>query len=300
MKGALPEDALPERAQVLRTIDGDYLRHVLAEVDGVLLMLRIWKSDAEVWTSGPDADQARKIADEVVRRVPCVEDAARVPVFFSDAHTGTRKLDLLTRPWSDVRDLYPASVAAALDELVQHKAVVDESRRVILWHGAPGTGKTTAVRALLQAWRGWADGMVVSDPEDLLKDGRYLRRLLLDAGDDEARWQLIILEDAESLLRKDGASSAAMAKLLNLADGLLGQGLRCLFLLTTNEPLTAIHPALVRPGRCLAQIEFGPLSATHAGAVLGTPVDRDMTLAEVIAIRPVSVQATPVRVGQYL
>jgi hypothetical protein len=299
VKGAVPDTALPARARVLRTIDAEYLRHVLADVDGVLVMLRIWRADAEVWASATDAVQARAIVEEVVARVPHVEDPLRVPVQFADAQTGTRKLDLATRPWNAVRDLYPAAVATAVDALVEHEPVQDESRRLILWHGAPGTGKTTAVRALLQAWRSWADGVVVSDPEALLKDGRYLRRLLLDV-DDEDRWQLLILEDAESLLRKDGASSAALAKLLNLADGLLGQGLRCLFLLTTNEPLTAVHPALVRPGRCLARVEFGALPAAQAAAVLGRPVQGDMTLAEVVAIRPLSVQPEAARVGQYL
>ena len=41
--------------------------------------------------------------------------------------------------------------------------------RLARWHGAPGTGKTTAVRTLLHAWRGWADGVVVTDPDALLQ-----------------------------------------------------------------------------------------------------------------------------------
>ena len=152
------------------------------------------------------------------------------------------------------------------------------ARRLVLWHGAPGTGKTSAVRALMHAWQGWARPVVVTDPERLLTDGRYLRRLLLDvhdevADDGEDRWQLLVLEDAEALLRKD-TGGPAMSRLLNLTDGLLGQGLRCLFLITTNEPLAAVHPAVVRPGRCLAQVEFGPLPAAQASALLGRPVSR--------------------------
>ncbi len=108
-----------------------------------------------------------------------------------------------------------------------------------------------------------------------------------------------MLEDAEALLRKDTAGPA-MGKLLNLADGLLGQGLRCLFLITTNEAVAAIHPALVRPGRCLAQVGFGPLSVTEATSVLGRPINRPMTLAEVMAQRPVQARAPVPTVGQYL
>lgn len=91
-----------------------------------------------------------------------------------------------------------------------------------------------------------------------------------------------------------------MGRLLNLADGLLGQGLRCLFLITTNEQLGRIHPAVVRPGRCLAQVEFGPLPASQAARLLGRPVAVPMTLAEVMAERPVETPETAVAVGQYL
>lgn len=42
-------------------------------------------------------------------------------------------------------------------------------------------------------------------------------------------------------------------------DGLIGQGFNLLVLVTTNEPVGKLHPAVVRQGRCLAEIEFGPL-----------------------------------------
>jgi ATP-dependent 26S proteasome regulatory subunit len=47
-------------------------------------------------------------------------------------------------------------------------------------------------------------------------------------------------------------------------DGLIGQGLRILVLVTTNEPIKALHPAVARPGRCAANIEFERLSTQEA------------------------------------
>jgi hypothetical protein len=85
-----------------------------------------------------------------------------------------------------------------------------------------------------------------------------------------------------------------------VAGGLLGRGLRCLFLITTNEPLAAVHPALVRAGRGLSQIEFGPLPATQASRLLGREVAVPMTLAEVMAAKPVSSLIEVTHVGQYL
>ena len=298
LERAAPDTALPERAVVVRTVQGTAHRRVLAQVDDALVLLESWKSAANVYVSGDDEEAVTALADEVKARVPAPYDERRVDVTFSDASTGSRTVALDVRPWAEVRDRYTPQVGTALDALTAHRPDLASARRLVLWHGAPGTGKTSGVRALIHAWRDWADTVVVTDPESLLEGGRYLRRVVLDA-DDEDRWTLLVLEDAEALLRKETGGSA-MGKLLNLADGLLGQGLRCLFLITTNEPLGAIHPAIVRPGRCLAQVEFGALPAPQAARLLGRPVHGPMTLAEVMTAAPVQTPATPVAVGQYL
>jgi hypothetical protein len=45
---------------------------------------------------------------------------------------------------------------------------------------------------------------------------------------------------------------------------LLGRGRRCLLLVMTDEPIGRLHPALWRPGRCWAEIEFTPFSGREA------------------------------------
>ena len=40
-------------------------------------------------------------------------------------------------------------------------------------------------------------------------------------------------------------AGASLGRLLNLTDGILGHGLRVLLLITTNEPMRALHPAAV-------------------------------------------------------
>ena len=52
--------------------------------------------------------------------------------------------------------------------------------------------------------------------------------------------------------------------------GLIGQGLRVLVLVTTNEPLRNVHAAVSRPGRCAVQIEFAPFSAVEAAEWLAS------------------------------
>jgi ATP-dependent 26S proteasome regulatory subunit len=75
---------------------------------------------------------------------------------------------------------------------------------------------------------------------------------------------------------------------LNVVDGLIGQGLRILVLVTTNEPIKALHPAVARPGRCAANIEFERLSAQEADEWLerhgaAEPVGQPTLLADLYA-----------------
>jgi Domain of unknown function (DUF5925) len=122
------------------------------------------------------------------------------------------------------------------------------------------------------------------------------------------RWRLLVIEDCDELIRGDGRGSSgqALSRLLNLTDGLVGQGRDVLVALTTNEDLVRLHPAVVRPGRCLAQIEVGALPFDEATAWLGATagVGPAMTLAELFALRdgaaPVQSTVRDARPGLYL
>jgi hypothetical protein len=83
--------------------------------------------------------------------------------------------------------------------------------------------------------------------------------------------------------------TGALPTLLNLTDGILGHGTGTLVLVTTNEPVEHVHPAVRRRGRCLADLEFGPLSVAEARAWLAragcsAEVDEPHSLAELFAL----------------
>lgn len=93
-------------------------------------------------------------------------------------------------------------------------------------------------------------------------------------------WRLLVLEDTGELLRPDAKAiiGQGLSRFLNVVDGLIGQGLRVLVLVTTNERIETLHPAVARPGRCAANIEFDPLSQQEATAWLdqhGVPAGAD-------------------------
>ena len=146
---------------------------------------------------------------------------------------------------------------------------------------APGTGKTSALRALIWQWRAWCAAEYIVDPEVLFGDQpSYLVSVLLhdhderpsaDEGEEPKHlWRLLILEDSGEFLTMDAKerTGQALSRFLNVVDGLIGQGLRLLVLVTSNEALGKLHPAVSRPGRCVNKIRFQPFTTMEANAWL--------------------------------
>ncbi|HEX7133033.1 MAG TPA: AAA family ATPase [Iamia sp.] len=193
--------------------------------------------------------------------------------------------------WDDVRRNYAAAVRPALDRLVDLDRASVPAGRLILLHGVPGTGKSTFIRALARAWRSWCATEVLGDPQQSLGSSQALESVLftraLDADGTELPWKVLVVEDAHELVSATatGGASEALTRLLHATDGVVGGQARILFLLTTNHRLDRVHPALLRPGRCLAEIEIPPLSAVEATAWLGgeATVRVPTTLAELYA-----------------
>jgi hypothetical protein len=208
-----------------------------------------------------------------------------------DAELSTRRVD--APAWAEVAGNYARRTAAGIDGLVSVTDPATRGGRLILWHGPPGTGKTTAVRALSREWSGWCRPHYVMDPERLFGEPLYLLRVAgvdEDEEDDDERWRLVIAEDCDEYLRADAKerAGASLGRLLNLCDGILDHGLKVLVLLTTNEHVGRLHPAITRPGRCLSQVEFEPLAPAEARAWLGAGhgvPEAPLTLAQLYALR---------------
>ncbi len=289
-----------------------WLTAQLARGPGWTLRSRHWDDDTgDITVTAVDAATAEAVLAAAADGAELPEpDDGTVPVRFWHLENQPRATEraVAIAPWADIRRNYEAGAAVALERTMALRAS-DIDGRVLLLHGPPGTGKTTALRALAGAWRSWCRLEVVVDPERLLGSASYLTRFLLGGDEDDEGWRLVVLEDCDELIRanaKEGTGQA-LSRLLNLTDGFLGQGLSVLLAITTNEPMHRLHPAVVRPGRCLAEIEIGPLPRREALRWLGRTdgVGPDgATLAELYArrgeLRKVQARAAEAVTGQYL
>lgn len=207
--------------------------------------------------------------------------------FWTSAGRGTevRRRAIKAPKWKRVANNYPAHVRSAVEELVGARE--PGAGALLLWHGPPGTGKTHALRALVRAWRPWCAAHYVTDPERFLAGTSYLMDVATShRGEDEPEWRLVVLEDAGELMSATARSETGqgLSRVLNLTDGMLGQGVKCVLLVTTNEPIGRLHPAVHRPGRCWASVEFDAFTPAEATAWLAARgVDREMTRARTLA-----------------
>lgn len=239
----------------------------------------------------------------------------------SRAHRDVKRV--AKRPWNEIERNYPAKARKAIDTLMKVNRET-LGGKLLLLYGPPGTGKTNVLASLAHEWKQWCDVDSVLDPEVLFTDAGYLHEMIAGVASDESdddfikdiqdeidkdnRHRMIIVEDCDELIRAGEGGGQALARLLNVTDGLLGQSSNLLIAITTNEDISALHPAVTRPGRCMAQIEVGRLSPSEAVAWLGTSLPSEYsdgaTLAELYFLKSgtqsISAEIETQQYGQYL
>jgi Domain of unknown function (DUF5925) len=274
----------------------------LFESDGVLYEIELWGSHVSVTAAGRDRQAVTSVIERMEKLFPPPDpsSAHEVPVtFWMYTPQGPRPSwrPIAVPAWDEIESNYAVRTR---DQLATLMTDFQPARggQLVLWHGEAGTGKTFALRSLAWEWREWCQIHYIVDPDSFFGEhADYLMSVLLeppfpmmvggerfgpsvgitayhevledyegDGEEDDRLWRLLVMEDTGELLSADARerTGQGLSRFLNVVDGLIGQGLRVIVLVTTNEEIKKLHPAVARPGRCAANVMFDALSPEEA------------------------------------
>ncbi len=156
---------------------------------------------------------------------------------------------------------------------------------LFLFHGIPGTGKSTYIRFLIHKIK----KKVIFIPPRMVAnlDSPNMTGILLENPN-----SVFIIEDAEELIKsREGSGNSNISMLLNLTDGMLGESLGIQVICTFNTHTNNIDEALLRKGRLSVMYQFKSLDKSKAEVLLHKlgntdyPVSKDMTLADIYNVQ---------------
>lgn len=161
------------------------------------------------------------------------------------------------------------------------KSLHTNSSGLYMFHGLPGTGKTTYIRYLASVLK----KDVIFFPTSFIDEITNPTILTLLKKKQDC---ILILEDAEKALTKRSLSDqpSLVSTLLNMTDGILGDVLKLNVIVTYNCDRQDIDEALLRKGRLKAEYSFHGLDKEQAAKLIKKldidikPED-NMTLADI-------------------
>lgn len=195
--------------------------------------------------------------------------------------------------WDHVGDVPRRSIATVLVDDNRIETVLDDMRwfygasdwyaargipwrRGYLFHGPPGTGKSSLIRALASELS--LDIAALDVGRGSLTDDD-LREAMMCA----PKGSLIAIEDVDAVFTgRDGGekrSGVSFSGLLNAIDGVAAQEGRALIMTTNHKE--RLDPALIRPGRADVHTELGLIGAATARNLFARffPGEDDLALA---------------------
>lgn len=147
---------------------------------------------------------------------------------------------------------------------------MNSTANILLIQGPRGTGKTTFLKQLIEACG--VPSRITYDKALLESDSLFIDFIK------DREPGLLIVEDNDNLLRSRENGNDAMARILNIGDGVISfVGKKMIF--TTNlDNLDSVDSALTRPGRCFDILKFRNLTDDEAKVVVGNVYEGEVAL----------------------
>ena len=190
----------------------------------------------------------------------------------------------IRKPQLQIHKHYNDDLAPLHSTIIKHLRAKNKNG-LILFHGEPGTGKSTYIRYLIHC----QNKRVIFMPTGIARnlESPELISLLIENPN-----SVLVIEDAEDLLTsRETNLNSGISMLLNITDGLLGESLGIQVICTFNTRIENIDKALLRKGRLMAMYDFKPLAASKANQLLEEMnasnhyTQKPMTLAEIFNIQ---------------
>jgi len=200
------------------------------------------------------------------------------------------EIDLIDQPLEHAN--YAADVLAAYDHILSDIRRPKPCGRLVVLQGPPGSGKTFLVRGLVTETKGAVFALVPASLVSRLGEPKFLTALLNARRKGKNKPMVVVVEDADSVLRdrnedrRDKDTLDAVSALLNLSDGLVGAALNIRVVLTTNIKAISIDPAAMRAGRLCRHVHVGPLPEEKARPLYNRLVAQHMAIPAALLNEP--------------
>ena len=178
------------------------------------------------------------------------------------SHLDTEEYELEI-PECDLSLNYGKEFLGLHDTIVERLNTIGD-KGIVLFHGDPGTGKTTYIKSLIHLIKTKEVLFIPPSMAEVLSDPSIITFLM------DHKNSILLIEDAEKVVgsRDDKGSQVAVSNILNLTDGILGDCLNVQVIATFNMPREKIDSALLRKGRLIAEHKFDKLSKDDTNILL--------------------------------
>lgn len=243
------------------------------------IVLDLFRKSAFIVYSSNQEKQAQELQKNLLRFISKQKETTQISLIVN-GQRGLSTTDLeIKRPKTNIKIHYNDD----FEEI--HKTVLKNIRKqktkgLYLFHGLPGTGKSTYIKYLIHQQKKKVIFLSPNTAANL--DNASFTEFLI-----ENKNSVLIIEDAEELIiSRDNNHNSKLSFLLNLTDGLLGESLGIQIIATFNTDLKNIDKALLRKGRLTAIYEFKKLESKKTNFLLerlghNVEINEPMTITDI-------------------